>query len=173
MSRVLFPRGVCTTTSIRPRASIPSVMKRRSPSASGSSIVTAKESRSACSACAKLTLCFRRLAAALAGSNSMSIDVLCILYTYCQFEPVVSISRWLTRGERKWAKPACGRRLDGRVRPRVRGKPLRCCARPDQSRKLHSSSRGSAGADQAHHCLCHRPPEPRDRKRRLGYVSRP
>ena len=36
------------------------------------------------------------------------------------------------RGGRKWAKPACGRPLDGRVRPRVRGKPLRCCARPDQ-----------------------------------------
>src|SRR5450755_1053425 len=32
------------------------------------------------------------------------------------------------RGGRKWAKPACGRPLDGRVRPRVRGKPLRCCA---------------------------------------------
>jgi hypothetical protein len=36
------------------------------------------------------------------------------------------------RGGPKWAKPACGRPLNGRVRPRVRGKPLRCCARPDQ-----------------------------------------
>ena len=36
------------------------------------------------------------------------------------------------RGGRKWAKPTCGRPLDGRVRPRVYGKPLRRCARPDQ-----------------------------------------
>ena len=32
----------------------------------------------------------------------------------------------------KWAKPACGRPLEGRVRPRARGKPLRCRASPDQ-----------------------------------------
>ena len=36
------------------------------------------------------------------------------------------------RGGGKWTKPACGRPLDESVRPRVRGKPLRCCARPDQ-----------------------------------------
>ncbi len=36
-----------------------------------------------------------------------------------------------------------------------------------------SSSRGSSGAGQAHHCLCHPSPEPRDRKLRLAGDSRP
>ena len=35
------------------------------------------------------------------------------------------------RGGRQLAKPDVARPLDGRVRPRVRGKPLRCCAHPD------------------------------------------
>src|SRR5690606_26721860 len=55
-----------------------------SPCASGSSMVTAKGSRSACSACAKLTLCLARLAFAFAGSNSMFTHPVCISHAYCQ-----------------------------------------------------------------------------------------
>jgi len=48
-------------------------------------------------------------------------------------EVIANISKGRnTRAEGSWAKPACGRPSDGRIRPRVRGKPLRCCARPDQ-----------------------------------------
>jgi hypothetical protein len=71
MMRARRPRGVYTTTRVRPKASIPSVTKRGSPSASGSSTVTPAGSLRACSACAKLTRCLRRLSAALSGSNSM------------------------------------------------------------------------------------------------------
>ena len=79
-----LPRVVWTTTRIRPRASMPSVTYRASLSESGSSMVTAKGSRSACSACAKSTLCLARFARALTGSNSMSTGPLCICYAYRQ-----------------------------------------------------------------------------------------
>jgi len=86
------PRAVWTTTNTRPRESIPSVTKRCSSSASGSSIVTANGSRRACYASAKLTRCLRRFARAFAGSNSMSTSLLCIYYAYSQ-GPVSGNSR--------------------------------------------------------------------------------
>ena len=84
MRRVRSPRGVCTMIRMRPSASMPRVTNLRSPSASGSSIVTANGSRSACSACAKLTRCLARFDFALDGSNSISTRPLCILHAYCQ-----------------------------------------------------------------------------------------
>ena len=84
MRRVRAPRGVCTMIRMRPSASMPRVTNLRSPSASGSSIVTANGSRSACSACAKLTRCLARFDFALDGSNSISTRPLCIFYAYCQ-----------------------------------------------------------------------------------------
>ncbi len=44
------------------------------------------------------------------------------------------VQDWRYRSEKAVTRAAadCGRHHGGRLRPRVRGKPLRCCARPGQ-----------------------------------------
>ena len=112
MRRVRLPRGVCTMIRMRPSASMPRVTNLRSPSASGSSIVTANGSRSACSACAKLTRCLARFDFALDGSNSISTRLLCIWYAYCQ----------ASQCETRLANATAGRRLQsGRLADAVGG----------------------------------------------------
>jgi hypothetical protein len=100
MRRVRSPRGVWITTRTRPSESMPRVMKRCSPSESGSSMDRAHGSRSACSASHKLTPCLRRLERAFVWSYSIATSQL-YAYKMHTVNPCPSKNATLT------SSPAC------------------------------------------------------------------
>lgn len=83
--------------------------KRRSSVASGSSIVTARGSHSACSASLNATPCFRLFDAALTGSNSMSLTpqvCICNMHMSTAVDGFPGVRIWQARDgnleDRKW-----------------------------------------------------------------------